>query len=118
MRPIVYLSGCPQLPATAPVGHSHLVKIESVDKDVPYPQPGLGIPDLVATALFNHDPDILQRFLDSSHDFRFWIGHTEEGRDPEIQVIRKGSTVKASDAPTKCSSFHTNVKGALGTSVG
>ena len=93
MEEIQYLSSCPQLPATAPFGHPHLVDVDSVDMDFPLPQPGLGVADFVVTVLFNHKSETLQRFLDLSHDFKFWIRHKEECGSLDFCIVRKGSVV-------------------------
>ncbi len=44
-----YLATCPQLPTTAPLGHPHLIKIESIDLDYPLDDTWVRIPDLVVT---------------------------------------------------------------------
>lgn len=102
MEDIEYLSTCSQLPADAPVGHPHLIDIESVDADYPsYPQPGLCIADMVVTILYNYNPETLERFLDMSHDFKFHIHFKREGGLLDFVIIRKGNTVTVSETISK-----------------
>ena len=93
MDQIKYLTACPDLSKDAPVGHPHLVDVSTVDMDFPRPEPGLGIADMVVTVLFNHSPETLQRFLDLSHNFKFWIRHRAERGSLDFCIIRDGLTV-------------------------
>ena len=65
--PLRYLDSYPGLPASAPVGHPHIIGWDGEDTDKKH----LTAADGIATLLFNWKPEALDAFLDVRHKSRY-----------------------------------------------
>jgi hypothetical protein len=98
LPPPAYLDTNPSLPADAPPGHPHLI-----DCSQPTVNKAHHLPDIVATILYNWNPDALTAFLYLGHDktFIFKIEQAPSSQQIDYVIARTGSTVVVSLRPQR-----------------
>ena len=94
---VVYLDSFPQLPANAPLGHPHILDLNSLSED--FPQEEATIPDIVVTILFKYKPEALKAFLDLNRAHVHFL--LRESANLDFCILRNGKTVKVTSAIPK-----------------
>lgn len=87
--PLRYLNSYPGLPASAPVGHPHIIGWDNEDTD----KGRLTAADGIATLLFNWKPEALDAFLDFRHKPKYeWYRQTKPGSHiMDVLIARSGN---------------------------
>lgn len=87
--PLRYLNSYPGLPASAPVGHPHIIGWDNEDTD----KGSLTAADGIATLLFNWKPEALDAFLDFRHKPKYeWYRQTKPGSHiMDVLIARSGN---------------------------
>jgi hypothetical protein len=89
LPPPAYVDTCPELPADAPPGHSHLI-----DCSQPTTSKAHNLADIIATILYNWDPDALHAFLYLDKEkFVFKIEQPQGSKQIDYVIARTGNTV-------------------------
>jgi hypothetical protein len=92
MPPPAYLDNYPELPADAPLGHSHLI-----DCSQPTASQDNKLADVIPTILHNWNPDALQAFLYLKKEkFIFKIEQAAGSKQINYVIARTGDTVVVS----------------------
>ncbi len=100
MQPLEYINEFPGLPADAANGCPHIVKCKdwaSTD-DADVDTTNLRVPDVVATILYNYNPNILRAFLDvyKHESFKFLRQELPDSTERSFVIIRKGGKIVVS----------------------
>ncbi len=94
MESLTYENSYPRLPASAPIGHPHIVSAgfhEDTDTT------NLRAADAVATILYKRKPEALQRFLNLEYEiFNFSCNAVNERGLSSLVISRSGREVTVS----------------------
>lgn len=97
MKELKYLNIVSLLPAEAPLGHPHLLDLDSIDTEEF--QPDLRIADMVVTVCYNHKPSTLDHFLDHSRDFMLRRCQVPYQGLDDFCIVRKEDFITVSEHP-------------------